>query len=528
MAESIKTKHENWLRVVWGLLYVRNGLQGYVDTKGKQQYQTFMKNVNANCNSQTCDQCQVNCGCQKGIQIPISQFNKGHFCDEMKKEIQNNHAKKPFWNNTDSTKWQDPNKGYWEVAKCFLSTDGYFDTTGPIEVDASGLLSICINSSIVNQQITDIQAFIDVRNIRNKTLHDARYEMDGKKADDCLEKMITVLEDQNELKHDTDAQKAANHIRKIKDKTEKTPANMIEDLHKCLQTNFDVDKAIKEIECSMYGRLRKELKEYVDDVVEGKVKIVFEQEMRKLKDLHERGTDESEDNVEDLRQRLAKYYHERLNHALISPMFLEEKLDKFYVPPKIFEKNARNIGVAEKRKGTPVTSYRHLICKTGKFGDLVFIVGEAGMGKSSCAAMCALKWANQVLSTNTSNEPEEYASHRRSLESTELEKLIQSNSDLEHMFLTNAKLDDQFQDDTFFQKVEFLFHLILRDSCHLCDLTDMIQDQLIQSIYPLDKTIAAVSTLHSVLSNKKCVIIVDGLDEWTHPNDTNYERPTTN
>ncbi|WAR29432.1 hypothetical protein MAR_003000 [Mya arenaria] len=63
-----------------------------------------------------------------------------------------------------------------------------------------------------------------VRDIRNKTLHDANYELDGQKADDCLDKMITVLEDPQELIHDTFAKPAANQIRKIKAKTEETPA----------------------------------------------------------------------------------------------------------------------------------------------------------------------------------------------------------------------------------------------------------------------------------------------------------------
>ncbi|WAR29415.1 hypothetical protein MAR_002983, partial [Mya arenaria] len=318
-----------------------------------------------------------------------------------------------------------------------------------------------------------------VRNIRNKTMHDARYKMDRQTADDCLDKMINVLEDQNELKHDTYAQQAAYHIRKIIDKTEKTPVFMNETLHKWLLTNnLDVDEFLKVIE---------------------------------------RG-------VDDLRQRLAKYYHKRLNHAPISPLMpdMDEKLDKFYVPPKIFEKNHRKIGAAEKEKGTPVTSYRHLICKTSKFGDHVFIVGEAGMGKSSCATMCALKWANQFSPTNTINEQDENYSNLRSFESAKLERIIQSNSVFKQNFRPKTELDDQFQDDTFFQKVEFLFHLTLRDCCHLCDLTDIIQDQLINTIYQDDEKSAALCTLRSVLYNKKCVIIVDGLDEWTHPNETNY------
>ncbi|WAR29440.1 CX038-like protein, partial [Mya arenaria] len=291
MAESIETRHENWLRVVWGLLYVREGLQGYVDTKGKQQYQTFISSVNAKCNNQTCDQCQINSICPHGMTRVTgkSKFRPAHFCDEMNKEIQNNHARNhPFWMNTDSTKWQDPNIGYWEVIKCYLSSSGYFDKMGASQIDASGLLSICINSSFIKQHITNIQRFEEVRDIRNKTLHGDHYELDGQTADDCLDKMIIVLQDPQELIHDTFAQRAAHVIRNIKAKIEKTPAIMTETLQKWLRTNFDVDKHLKEIEGLMYDSLRKELQGFIADEVKREVKHSFD----------DRGNYERENNLE--------------------------------------------------------------------------------------------------------------------------------------------------------------------------------------------------------------------------------------
>ncbi|WAR29433.1 hypothetical protein MAR_003001 [Mya arenaria] len=354
MAESIETRHENWLRVVWGLLYVREGLQGYVDTKGKQQYQTFISSVNAKCNNQTCDQCQINSQCQNGKTKVTgkSPFRPAHFCDAMFKEIQISHARNnPFWVNTDSTKWQDPHVGYWEVTKCYLSSAGYFDKNGTSQIDASGLLSICINSSFIKQHITNIQQFKELRDIRNTTLHDARYELEGQTADDCLDKMITVLQDPQELIHDKFAQQAAHAIRNIKAKIEKTPAIMTETLQKWLQTNFDVDRYLKEIEGLMYDRLRKELKGFIVDEVKREVKHSFD----------ERGNYDREHNLED--------------------------------------------------------------------------------------------------------------------------------------------------------------------SCDLCDLTDMIRDQLINRIYPQNQRDAAYLTMQSVLSKNKCVIIADGLDEWIHPNDTKCSCP---
>ncbi|WAR29488.1 hypothetical protein MAR_003056, partial [Mya arenaria] len=114
------------------------------------------------------------------------------------------------------------------------------------------------------------------------------------------------------------------------------------------------------------------------------------------------------------------------------------------------------------------------------------------------------------------------ATGKREIEDTASEAL-QKIRDVSTLSYAEQKkeLDDQFKDDTFYKEVEFLFYLTLRDSCDVCDLTDMIRDQLINRIYQQDKRTAALSTMHSVLSNNKCVIIIDGLDEWTHPNDTN-------
>ncbi|XP_052786982.1 uncharacterized protein LOC128222150 [Mya arenaria] len=224
----------------------------------------------------------------------------------------------------------------------------------------------------------------------------------------------------------------------------------------------------------------------------------------------------------DMQQQLAKCYRKQLNSAPISSLLsdVDERLDKFYVPPKIVKKNHRKVGATEKEKGTPVASYRQLFGKTGEFRKNVFIVGEAGMGKTSCAAMCALKWANQFSSTNTTNEHGKNVSNPTLSKS--LEKILRyCSKDIKDIFIPKTELDDQFKDDTFYKEVEFLFYLTLRDSCDVCDLTDMIRDQLINRIYQQDKRTAALSTMHSVLSNNKCVIIIDGLDEWTHPNDTN-------
>ncbi|XP_052787402.1 uncharacterized protein LOC128222439 [Mya arenaria] len=263
MAESIETRRNNWMRVVWGLMNLKNGLQGWVDTKSEQQYKTFLINVNAKCKTQAYDQCQVNSKCQNGKTKVKPPFRPAHFCDEMYKEIQNNHVRnKPFWMNTDSTKWQDPQVGYWEVAKCYLSSPGYLNKTSSYQIDASGLLSICKNSMFIHQHIVNIQHFIEVQQIRNIVMHNAHCELDKHTTDAFLDKMIAVLEDPQELVHDTFAKHAANQIRNIKHNTVKVPAVNYEALNKLMLTNFE-EKPCEVNE--LIDRLRKDLAGFIDD-----------------------------------------------------------------------------------------------------------------------------------------------------------------------------------------------------------------------------------------------------------------------
>ncbi|XP_052787003.1 uncharacterized protein LOC128222166 isoform X2 [Mya arenaria] len=473
MGESIEARHENWLRVVWGLLYVREGLQGYVDTKGKDQYQVFRNNVMGKCNNQTCNQCQVN---------KSGKFRPGHFCYELNKEIQNNHVKKrPKWANTDSTKWQDQHVGHWEVSKCYLSSSGYFDKTGPNDVDASGLLSICINSSFINQHISNTQHFEEVRNIRNKTLHDAHYELDGQTADDCLDKMVTVLEDPQELVYDMCAKQADNHITKIKAKTEKTPAIMNEALHKWLKTNFDVDQALKEIESQMDERLRKELKQFIVGEVEREVR----------KSLDDRSDDTRENKLKILQEKLIADILTNYSTIPLNPILQHQDslLIDFYEPPKM-TKTVQG----KDEHGKPRTLQKHItkieelfISNERKVGkspshlNRVYISGEAGMGKTSLSQYLALAWC---------------AVHGESEECVRMRETMKK-------FI-------MFNDVEYLEQTQLLFLIHLREFENEPNCKKMLSTYLHSQLEYSERD---AQELIAVINNPNAVVLIDGLDE---------------
>ncbi|XP_052813720.1 uncharacterized protein LOC128240836 [Mya arenaria] len=243
----------------------------------------------------------------------------------------------------------------------------------------------------------------------------------------------------------------------------------------------------------------------------------------------------------DLRHRLVKYYQKQLSSAPISPLLSDkdEKLERFYVPPMILEKHHRRLRDDQQQNDSPISSYRQIFCKDEGVTNTVILDGEAGSGKSSFSAMCTIKWASLFSVSNKDSGGK--GLDQGVEEDKSFERLLTNANNLRYTSGTHEYLSEvlslsvfqrwslqrllshtncDLQDEDFFKNIEFMFHLKLRNSCESCELSDMIRDQLINIIYKPDERAAGYSTMLRVLSERKCVIIADGLDEWSHPIET--------
>ncbi|XP_052771660.1 uncharacterized protein LOC128211200 [Mya arenaria] len=192
---------------------------------------------------------------------------------------------------------------------------------------------------------------------------------------------------------------------------------------------------------------------------------------------------------EGLRLRLANHYRTTLADMPISPILGEKnaKLRKFYVAPTIVEKDHRKIGkIDNKESGQKIAKFSDVFKKEIQLLRNVFLVGEPGNGKSTFSVMCALDWTHQYLPAEE-----------------------------------NVGIKTSFADPEFFKEFAFLFHVTLRDSGKTCDLAEMIKDQLIRKIYHEKDADDGYRLLQTVLESETCLIIADGLDEWTHPENVN-------
>nr|XP_060588072.1 uncharacterized protein LOC132743560 [Ruditapes philippinarum] len=128
---------------------------------------------------------------------------------------------------------------------------------------------------------------------------------------------------------------------------------------------------------------------------------------------------------------------------------------------------------------TPVISLLEMF-KTGKQANReIHVIADAGLGKTAFSNYLAITWCQAHF-------PDE--------------DIIQSfeKDDIDCM-----------------QEFDFLFLVLLRDSNNLCSIDDLIFKTIVSNLGLQEKP--SENFLLKILKNEKCLIILDGLDEWTHP-----------
>ncbi|XP_052761114.1 uncharacterized protein LOC128203655 [Mya arenaria] len=436
---------QNWIKAALALNITKEGLQIFVEEVLTCVHQDIYNNVRTSKGlpgGATCVQCftenvlkcstpkictsKKNCKFHNGPSKQYVPCPNG-ICEGVRDEIVQHHRfSGPSWKNTNADKWSTIP---WEIAKCFLPPDGYKTVSSIKDSDFNGVISVMMNCEDFQNKLSFIVAtqsnlLTEVRDIGRRIRHSHDQRVKDTELVDFLVKLRTLLEDKTELANRPEALHAVEQLKKLE----------------------------------------------TDDF-----KISAENEGEILK--------------EGLRLRLANHYRTTLADMPISPILGEKnaKLRKFYVAPKIVEKDHRKIGkIDNKENGQEVAKFSDVFVKEIQLLRNVFLVGEPGNGKSTFSIMCALEWTHQYLLTEE-----------------------------------NVGVKTSFADPEFFKEFAFLFHVTLRDSGKTCDLAEMIKDQLIRKIYHEKDADDGYRLLQTVLESETCLIIADGLDEWTHPENVN-------
>ena len=124
-----------------------------------------------------------------------------------------------YWKNADPKKWHN---APWEIAKCFMNAQGSKATaasvTGPDKTDLSGMLNVLIGcKEFGRNHLNDKKLPEQVREVRNDLMHCATMLFSDTEMQDMVNKVIALLEDDKELKHEKICQDKVKEIKSLRD-----------------------------------------------------------------------------------------------------------------------------------------------------------------------------------------------------------------------------------------------------------------------------------------------------------------------
>jgi len=180
----------------------------------------------------------------------------------------------------------------------------------------------------------------------------------------------------------------------------------------------------------------------------------------------------------ELKERLKKFYKREYSSIPYAPTLPDRDIEfhNLYVEQSLVQKDFRE---KDSDKGIKVTTYKEIFTKNEKKVRNVVIVGEAGSGKSSFLQNLVLQWSNDCE--------------------------------------TDQEKRELYSDKPVLKDFEFLFYIPLRDSCNRCNNFEMICDQLLRNIYIKNDFGNACELVEEMLDSASCLVLLDGLDEWAHP-----------
>ncbi|XP_053382016.1 uncharacterized protein LOC128549404 [Mercenaria mercenaria] len=193
----------------------------------------------------------------------------------------------------------------------------------------------------------------------------------------------------------------------------------------------------------------------------------------------------------DLREDLIGLYREEYHTLPLSPLLEENDtpLLEFYVIPDIESVEIQRARGGGKEIRSKVTSLHDVFYKENEPCRKIYLTADAGFGKTALSKRLVLTWCQ--AKNCIPNEDEHFKK----------------------------------EDISTMSNFDFVFLLSLRDCSEEWDIDEMIKKQITND---LAHTIST-SDFENILSKERCLIILDGLDEFTHAkNDIPHRKARRN
>ncbi|XP_060584321.1 uncharacterized protein LOC132740432 [Ruditapes philippinarum] len=542
----VEKKYNNWVKAQLAVLFTKEGVEPFVCNEIQQFQLKCLHDIcylnglfSGTCCSSCCTENLVKCPTARVCNIGrgkctfhrnvTTRYNSSgcpnKICHKFKTEIQNAHRYNgPSYKNTDATQWCSNS---WEVAKCFMPPDGYKDKASATETDFNGIISVILNykdfQGKVHENLNNkINIFEEAREIGRNVQHSSKLEVEDQDLQKYFKILQHLLSDPVYLSTDKHAQNAKRKLIQLENGTlvigKDDVRKILDDVETALQDKMKdgLDNQYDKIKQDMIRRKQEDLLSLESQFAKGiiqiqdrtaapvkrlnderdtEVDIIQKRGERKRKDLAELGetlqkklktankAEKEEqyyiDSKQKLQRDLIKFYRQRCSSISLSPLFeeIETPLTGFYVMPDMVAVKRKSLTCHEDER-TPIKSLKDLFSTGAGSGDQqeIYLLADAGFGKTAFSKYLAITWCQ------AHRHDENYACFK----------------------------DDELK--TLFD-FEFIFLVLLRDCTSVCNIDDMIEHQI-------TKTLPSSASLDEVLRREKCLIILDGLDEWTHPDNS--------
>ncbi|XP_053391506.1 uncharacterized protein LOC128554274 [Mercenaria mercenaria] len=577
-------KYRNWVRGVLAFKYFKEGIKGFADDVVEKEHRRINQDV---ISGRSCNQCSIrnlrplhtctkdhtgrnkchwgqnNCNCLQ----TKKQRCPDKVCDVIMEEILTNHAStppSPNWKNTDIQKWCS---APWEIAKCFINAPGYSDKSRADDIDISGLLHVFINNISYKTHLSDNinkgDIFQKILQRRNELFHSPTTEMEDTELKACIGDIIKILKNEKELKARQDAKSAVVKLKQLKQE------NFIITTHHevdvCREALTSITNEAEELKQTIQNtkeKIAKKQAEAIEAVGDETKKILRDnlgESDNQNEKLYERvGRLERRltklegrvDNLETIRQNrkkqldcvkrkqalqndLVKLYQQHYVKTSFSPLKSRENdisINEVYVSPQmaVEGQTMSNDGQDIKKE---IHGYREIFQTNGQKHKAIYIVGDAGTGKSSFCKMMIQNWcaafANNSVNIvpgskrDSSTEPDTGATYEDINESDIRDSewssvsMPESEPDDDSLYIADQSSNTDDGNINEIRNFEFLFFVPLQKMSGLSDITEMIKAIV------TDAGLASNDVIGGILEreSERCLIVADGLDEWTLPKD---------
>ncbi|XP_053405440.1 uncharacterized protein LOC123522960 isoform X2 [Mercenaria mercenaria] len=427
-----KTKYRQWVKAGLGLTYLREGIAPFCDDIAKLQHKDILDNIKQtkSLSAVACGQCswmtlrpdhskggnrsctlgQRNCNCcnPAGKIICPNEVCGAIYDAIVTSDNFSPHA--PYWKNTETQHWcTDP----WSIAKCFINGPGYDKKASAADIDCIGLLHLIRNNQYFHNHvqctITQTDVFSKVIADRHEIFHSSTMELEETEANSYIDDMIAVLQDGKELNNRQDAKDAVK-------------------------------------------KLEEEMKRLKVDVSSQQEPPDYEQS--KL----------------ELQTRLIEFYRGDILRMSALPQQQESNLCDFkdvYVRTRMVIESKDDLNNEPKLED--VRSMSDIFAKDGKPMKSIYVLGEAGSGKSCFCKSLVNYWC-----------------------------LAHSDG---------QNIEDEFSGVREMKKFNFVFLLPLRHYTDKMKIKEMLEEKY---EHPALKKLLECES-------RTCLVVLDGLDEWAPP-----------